>query len=377
MFLGMEHAPSDFFSPLFGPMMGFKSDSYNVKTLGGSGRWPTFGEKPFVYYTSYLLNHRFGLRSRHVQAHVAHSVSRAVMQEAMASFPQPSTTGACERFRGESHFQIYPWYVAYHYSIERFREALLWSFFMSRSDANADGYLDWTERRHILNAIEPGWRRLTSHDASAPAKQDSSRARMYYRLPEVLRKAGLQPPKVNMNVLWTSLDGPETIRNIKCHDFDVDKCFGDSFASARSDSTTSNPDFAASNVFSRVSSQHPSCGDCLIKFLLASTPSGLEPLLPPKSKTHDREVIIKALKKYQHTVVDTDAMKFVMVKDAEQAEIELLERTIERGKVYGQWCLNDDVMTESEEQVSKVKEVMSRVFERLWPQRGRWEREDV
>ncbi|KAL7625974.1 hypothetical protein AAE478_002743 [Parahypoxylon ruwenzoriense] len=377
MFLGMPHAASDFYSPLFGPTMGFKSDHYNVKRLGGKDQIPSFGEKPFVYYTSYLLNHRFGERNRHVQAHFGHSVSRKVMEEAMASFPQPSAKGACERFRGESRFQLYPWYASFHYTIERFREALLWSFIMSRSDANSDGYLDWTERQHILEAVEPGWRLLGTKDSSKPAAQSPGRERIYYKLPQILQKAGLQPPKVNVNVLWTSLDGPETIRNIKCNNFSVDKCFGDSFASSLSDSTSSNPDFAASNIFSRLSYQHPQCGDCLLKFLLASQPRGLEPLLPPRSsKHHDREVIVKALKKYQHTVIDTDAMKFVMVKDAEQAETELLERTIRKGKVFGQWCLNDDVMTDSAAQVGRVREVMTQVFESLWPGRGRWEKEE-
>lgn len=376
MFLGMPHAASDFYSPLFGPTMGFKADHYNVKHLDKNSI-PSFGEKPFVYYTSYLLNHRFGERNRHVQAHFGHSVSRKVMEEAMASFPQPSAKGACERFRGESKFQIYPWYASFHYSIERFREALIWSFIMSRSDANSDGYLDWTERQHLLEAIEPGWRQLSTKDPSKPAAQSPDRERMYYKLPEVLQKAGLQPPKVNVNILWTSLDGPETIRNVKCNGFSVDKCFGDSFASSLSDSTSSNPDFAASNIFSRLSYQHPQCGDCLLKFLLASQPRGLEPLLPPKAtKPHDREVIVKALKKYQHTVVDTDAMKFVMIKDAEQAETELLQRTIRKGKVFGQWCLNDDVMTESAQQVGRVRDVMSQVFEGLWPGRGRWEKDD-
>ncbi|KAK6949779.1 hypothetical protein Daesc_008100 [Daldinia eschscholtzii] len=375
MFLGMPHAASDFYSPLFGPTMGFKSDHYNVKRLGGKSQIPSFGEKPFVYYTSYLLNHRFGERNRHVQAHFGHSVSRRVMKEAMASFPEPSAKGACERFRGESRFQIYPWFASFHYTIERFREALIWSFIISRSDENSDGYIDWTERQRILEAVEPGWRQLSSNDPSKPAAQSPTRERMYYKLPQILQKAGLQPPQVNVNVLWTSLDGPETIRNVKCNDFSVDKCFGDSFASSLSDSSSPNPDFTASNIFSRLSYQHPQCGDCLIKFLLASQPRGLEPLLPPKAKKpRERETIIKALKKYQHTIIDTDAMKFVMVKDAEQAETELLERTIRRGKEYGQWCLNDDVMTESAEQVGHVRDVIAEVFESLWPLKGRWER---
>ncbi|KAI0017544.1 hypothetical protein F4780DRAFT_754921 [Xylariomycetidae sp. FL0641] len=348
MFLGMPHAASDFYSPLFGPVMGFKSDHYNVKALGGKDKIPSFGEKPFVYYTSYLLNHRFGHRNRQVQAHFGHSVSRAVMREAMASFPQPSAKGACERFRGESDFQIYPWFAVFHYSIERFREALLWSYITTRADADSDGYLDWAERQQVLRAIEPGWRQYGAKEPPPHGKHLRHRDRMYYELPTVLRKAGLQAPKVNVNTLWTSMDGPATIRKAKCHDFNVDKCFADSFASPLSDQTYHNPDFTISNIFSRLSHQHPHCGDCLMKFVLASTTRGLEPLLPPKArKNHDRQVILKALKKYQHTVVDTDAMKFVMVKDAEQAREELLERTIHQGKVFGQWCLNDDVMTES------------------------------
>ncbi|KAI0597601.1 hypothetical protein F4775DRAFT_559867 [Biscogniauxia sp. FL1348] len=377
MFLGMPHAASDFYSPLFGHTMGFKPDHYNVKKIGAKDDIPSFGEKPFIYYTSYLLNHRFGNRDRRAQAHFGHSVSRAVVREAMASFPKPSAKGTCERFRGESRFQIYPWYAAFHYSIERFREALLWSFIMSRSDANSDGYIDWTERQHLLGAVKPGWQQLAAKDPSRPAPEPRDRDRMYYKLPDILQKAGLQPPKVNINVLWTSLDGPEMTRNVKCTDFNIDKCLGDSFASPMSDATSVNPDFAASTVFSRLSYQHPKCGDCLIKFLLASAPRGLEPMLPPRgSKHYDREIIVKALKKYQHTVIDTDAMKFVMVKDAEQAETELLDRAIRKGKVFGQWCLNDDVMTENATQVEKVKDVMRQVFEALWPGRGRWEKEN-
>ena len=378
MLLGLPHSASDFYSPLFGSVMAFKSDHYNVKSLGTKKSLPTFGEKPFVYYTSYLLNHRFGSRSRRVQAHFSHSISRSVMRETMESFPRPAAQGACERFRGESsHYQIYPWYASFHYTIERFREVLLWSFIMARWDLNGDGYLDWDERRAILDAIEPGWKLLYSTDASEPAKHDENRERMYYQLPRVLKQAGLEPPKANLNVLWTSIDGPETIRNIKCHDFFVDKCFADSFGSPMSDEVSRNPDFEASNVLSRLASQHTECGDCLMKFALSAAPRGLEPLLPPKSRPREREMVIKALKKYQHTVVDTDAMKFVMVKDAEQAQWELLDRTVKQGKAYGQYCLNDDVMTEDEEQVNKVQDTMEALFERLWPRRGRWEKEDI
>lgn len=295
------------------------------------------------------------------------------MKEAMASFPSPALRGACERFRGESKYQIYPWYAAFHYSIERFREALLWSFVMTRSDTNGDGYLDWSERQALLNAIRPGKRAMAGEDTSTPAKTSEGRDRMFYQLPSIHKKAGLQPPLTNVNVLWTSLDGPETIRNVKCHNFYVDSCLAESFDSPLSDDSYPNPDFTTANIFAQLSRRDPKCGDCLIKFMLSTTPRGLEPLLPPKSRRKERETVVKALFKYQHTVIEPDAM-FVMVKDAEQAEVELLDRTIKRNKHVGQWCLNDDVMTDDSKVVAKVNRVIQTVFKTLFPTKGRWEK---
>jgi hypothetical protein len=372
MFLGAPHSAADFFSPLFGPMLGFKSNHYNVKSFSKASV-PTFGEKPHLYYTSWLLNHRFGERERKVQAHFTHSISRRVMKEAMASFPSPALRGACERFRGESKFQIYPWYAAFHYSIERFREALLWSFVTARSDANGDGYLDWSERQVLLDAIRPGRKATSGEDASTPAKTAEGRDRMFYQLPAVHKKAGLQPPLSNVKVIWTSLDGPETIRDVKCNNFHIDSCFAESFDSPLSDASYPNPDFSTTNIFTQLSRREPKCGDCLIKFMLSTVPRGLEPMLPPKSRHHERETIIKALLKYQHTVIEPDAT-FVMVKDAEQAEHELLERTILRNKHVSQLCLNDDVMTDDAVAVAKVNGVIQTVFKTLFPTKSRWEK---
>lgn len=371
MFLGADHSAADFFSPLFGPMIGFKSKSFNVKSISKS-ETPTFGEKPHLHYTSWLLNHRFGQRDRKVQAHFTHSVSRRVMKEAMASFPSPALRGVCERFRGESKFQIYPWYAAFHYSIERFREALLWSFIMARMDTNKDGYLDWAERQTLLAAIEPGRQTTAGEDASTPVKVAEGRDRMFYQLPAIHKRAGLQPPLSNIKVMWTSLDGPETIRDVKCHKFHIDHCLAESFDSPLSDRSYRNPDFTTANIFSQLSRRDPKCGDCLIKFMLSTVPRGLEPLLPPKSRRHERETTIKALLKYQHTIIDPDAI-FVMVKDAEQAETEMIDRAISQNKHVTQYCFNDDVMTEDPKAVAKVNEVIQKVFRTLFPHKSRWE----
>jgi Stealth protein CR2, conserved region 2/Stealth protein CR1, conserved region 1 len=68
MLLGTEHSASDVFSPLFGPVMGFKTNSYSTTSAPTEADAKRFGEKPFLIYTSWLLNRRFGIRKRKGQS---------------------------------------------------------------------------------------------------------------------------------------------------------------------------------------------------------------------------------------------------------------------------------------------------------------------
>lgn len=361
MFLGMQHAASDIYSPLFGPTMGFKSDSYNIKKAPGGADAAKFGEKPYLIYTSWLMNRRFGERKRRGQVHFGHSLSRNVTREAMATFPKPSATSACERFRGESGFQLYSWYATFHYTMERFREALLWSYITIRSDADQDGNISWPERQKIISELKKGM---------ANEAEGKIRERMYFRAPQMLAKAGLETPKVNVNIQWTSLDGPESIMNIKCENFDIDQCLGEGFSSPISDQRYKNPNFSAASIFDRLARQNTECGDCFIKLLLAQTNKGLHPMLPKAdTQAEQRVVVVKSLMKYQYTIVDPDA-QFIMVKDPEQAQNVLLNRMLYRSKKVGQMCLNDDVLTEEEGEVQEVKQIVNKVFTTMFPDKG-------
>lgn len=199
MFLAKPHAASDMYSPLFGTVMGFKSNSYNTISPPSDKDALRFGEKPYLIYTSWMLNRRFGCRKRHGQVHFGHSLSRKVYKETMDTFPRPALKSACQRFRGETGFQLYSWYAAFHYMIERHREVLLWSYLMIRSDPDGDGHLNWAERRTIMTELEEG---MINEGKS------SSRRRMFYYVGKSLESAGLEAPKVNVDTLWTSLDGP-------------------------------------------------------------------------------------------------------------------------------------------------------------------------
>lgn len=364
MLLGKPHAASDIYSPLFGPTMGFKSNSYNTVNPPTDLDARRFGEKPFLIYTSWLLNRRFGERKRKGQIHFGHSMSRSVTKEAITSFPRPALQSACQRFRGETGFQIYSWYVAFHYTIERQREALLWSYIMLRSDPDQNGNLNWSERQLIMTDLEEG---MTQEGKTG------FRKRMFYHMNEKLEEAGLKPPQVNVDVQWTSLDGPQAIKDIECFEFNVNECLAPGFSTQSSDETHSNYVFSTASIFDRVARQHPKCGDCLLKLILNRVEKGLSPLLPhANTQPKLRETVINALWKYQYTIVEPDAF-FVMITDAEQVENVLFKRLIKRRGKVGQLCLNDDVDTDEPKAVADVRKVMMRLLQGMVPEPSKFE----
>jgi hypothetical protein len=365
MLLNMPHAASDIFSPLFGPNMGFKRDSpYNTVKPPTTADAKRFGEKPYLIYTSWLMNKRFGERPRYGQAHFGHSVSRDLMREALASFPKPYSESAQQRFRGEQGFQLYGWFATFHYTIERHREALLWSYIMLRSDVNKNGYLDWNERQTILADLKEG----AANEAIPNFRQE-----MFYRVPQLSAEAGLEPPKSNIDFLWTSLDGPAAIRNLECPDFDVNECLAEGFASPSLDQRYRSSGFSAAVVFDRLARQKTKCGDCLLKRILHRVDKGLSPLLPHSTThAHERAMVLKALMRYKYTTFEPDGL-FVMVKNPQQAQAVLFDRFLDRSKEVSQICLNDDVNTEAEDTVRDVKEVISRFYGAIFPEKSSFE----
>lgn len=358
MILGKTHSAADLYSPLFGPTMGFKDNAYNTLKPPTGDDAERFGEKPFLIYTSWLLNRRFGARKRKGQVHFGHSLSRSIAKEAITSFPRPALRSAFQRFRGETGFQIYSWYVMFHYTMERHREALLWSYIMLRSDQDDDGYLSWNERKKMLRELSEGMGNETP---------EQYRRRIYYHMGDHLEEAGLQPPKVNVDALWTSLDGPWMIKDVDCDAFDTEDCLAPGFSMPSSDAAARSPVFSSATIFDRVTRESPRCGDCLLKLILNRRRAGLGTLLPhPVNKPEQRATVIKALMKYQYTIVQPDAY-FYMVTDAEQAEHALLKPYLKNGKQAGQICLNDDVATQDEKELEQLRKVMTALFEGLLP----------
>ena len=229
---------------------------------------------------------------------------------------------------------------------------------MLRSDKDDDGYLSWSERKTILRDLEEGM----SNDPEV------YRDRQYYRVGDRLAEAGLEAPKVNTNILWTSMDGPVTIKDLEREAFNTEECLAPGFSMASSDAQSRSPVFESAVVFDRIARQSPRCGDCLLKLVLNRRRAGLGPVLPhPTKKPQQRDTVVKALIRFQYTIAQPDP-SFHMVTDAEQARHVLLKPYIKHGKTSGQICLNDDIVTEDEAELEALKGVMKHLFEGLLPE---------
>jgi hypothetical protein len=112
----------------------------------------------------------------------------------------------------------------------------------------------------------------------------------------------------------------------------------------------------------------------LLKLVLNRRRAGLGTLLPhPTKKPEQRAIVVKALMKYQYTIVQPDA-SFHMITDAEQVEHVLITPYIKHNKKTGQLCLNDDVVSSDEQELEKLKGAMSGLFEGLLPEKSNFEK---
>ena len=188
------------------------------------------------------------------------------------------------RFRGRGAETYLP-LLATLYNIEKHREALLWSFFMARSDKDGSGNYS-IEERNAMQATLGGRRSDDQHGFRVP-----ERFSFFGTYADHFDELGLEPPKETV-YKWISRDGYFYMHGLHrifptldgrpsyfCK-MSLSQCFGseDFFDKFEDDGVTSQW------LFTNMAFENPRCGDCIIAGLLtASGKEGLEAFLPPKS----------------------------------------------------------------------------------------------
>ena len=84
-------------------------------------------------------------------------------------------------------------------------------------------------------------------------------------------------------------------------------------------------------------------------------------------------MVIKAIKRYQYSIVQPDAL-FVMVTDAEQVQNILINRILQQNRAVGQICLNDDVAITDEGELDTLRQTMHTLFQGLYPEPSPYEK---
>lgn len=155
-----------------------------IETISGLGEWGP------LYASNALLSHRFGWRSRPYTQHVPKALSRNLLQEVSEIWPEEMSRTAVHRFRGmgsedgQGEGDAYGVFLAMHLGVERWREALLWSFVVARIGDSGDAWGE-LERARAWAAVGGDERK-----EELRVKLTSRKSTDEGRVKGVMRKAG-------------------------------------------------------------------------------------------------------------------------------------------------------------------------------------------
>ncbi|KAL1405386.1 hypothetical protein Q8F55_009017 [Vanrija albida] len=271
-------SPTDYHHPVLGAVHRLApgltvEPKIDPKLLDNSGEWGG------LQHAAYLIAQRFTGRKRMYEHHVPKAMSRSLTHEATVmfaeTFAKSTTRSFRESRRGVGDIEM-TWLVT-QLQIERWREALLWSFIVARvggpSGKWGDGARD--ELRRVFG-LEEG-------NEGDVVVVETDRRETIVDVPNLDRHGGWDDPK-NSFYRWSSFDGhlppdPEVVKERKCY-FSIMQCLPRNFFQH-------STEFDADELFTAFAFEKPSCGDCLINALVtASGIRGLSAFLPAEDAVY-------------------------------------------------------------------------------------------
>ncbi|BGP36590.1 hypothetical protein JCM10449v2_000491 [Rhodotorula kratochvilovae] len=417
-FLFGNHSLSttDVGAPFLGPVFRIQSDLTVDGASPNSFVGSTDGEWASLKHANWLLDHRFGTRSRGYLAHIPKSFSTPILREVGSIWHDELLQTSASPFRGRASEYQLP-FLATHYTIEAHREALLHAFFAARSDRDLDGALSLDERTALL--VELGF--ALPRDGAHPTVVQVAlprRAGSAHLLAQLAR-AGLRPSGAT-GVAFSSTDGHGMIRlpregsrrtdlirpvlplNATSEEatravcaIEFEECFGAEFLA-------SEGELKVDDVLRRIAYKAPHCGDCVVLALVgASGAAGLSAFLPscgassspppssppsalfspsprfgsvslavfPPSSPRDcasaRALAIRRILRYAYTLGDSNS-QFVSMRQAKPIA-HMLRRPgwVEQKEMPTFLTLNDDFATPLTAKNAEVH--LQRWFKEQWP----------
>ncbi|KAG8971643.1 hypothetical protein FRC05_010899 [Tulasnella sp. 425] len=266
----------DFYSPQFGPIFRLQPD------LLINHNKPKIGEWGPLIRTNELLDDRFGQRFRPYVSHTAKTLSVSHLREVASIWKEELGLTSSHAHRSTDDVAITV--LQTHYTVERWREALLWSFIVATIGGDDD---QWSEEQ-----MRMAWMRM----GGDPKRRDLSVRRGRRRTVVGANERAKEKTKV----VFSSYDGypytgmgrsgfkeypdftspdPSTRGNHQANrcTIQLTTCF--TVPDPKGGTTT------ASDIFKNVAFRNPQCGDCILSALVTrSGETGLSALLPDPSR---------------------------------------------------------------------------------------------
>lgn len=321
-------------------------------------------------YAAWLLNERFGPRKRRHVGHMQKYFSSRNFAEMQLSFPQEAFLSPSYAFRNEGFQAAMTTMLAYHYTIERHREALLWSYIELKVDADGDKYLNLRERQAMRSEWDTAMSLKPRRDDPRPVLSQMSAE---------MSRAALEPFKIFNSPLWSSNDGSFHQSDLdvsQCGsngNYSFDRCFGADFADDTG--ATRSREHYVPLLLDKIGRQMPNCGDCLLHTILSTAEKGLEPILPPIGKK--RQMATKAIYRYKFLAGRYDS-SFYMMTSVKVVEETLLDKYVQNHHHladnnksatmhWGLMCMNDDVGTTDPAQLDIIGRAYQTFFTTFFP----------
>ncbi|KDE04057.1 hypothetical protein MVLG_05496 [Microbotryum lychnidis-dioicae p1A1 Lamole] len=421
---------SDVESPLTGPVIRMQRDLIVESSPPDHLKGDAEGEWRGLGFTNWLLDQRFGARPRPYLLHVAKAISVPMLREVQSVFMEEMTATAGARFRGKAPYEMQLWFLLHHYTIEKHREALLWSFFVARSDSDQDDRYSLAERLAIMSELDiepaaPASNATLPYTVATPFRHTLAVQMQpehdYTGLPRALEshysfssKDGYALFKPAPNSIlpstmaedWPRFDQRHSAqldedlgvppRSSACTIGDLSVCFPKDFLDPENNSKMS-----VDETFRRLAFEQPKCGDCFIVQLLAKSGElGLNKFLPgavkqdeedagipveviggAEKKWHDvtsfrgdlkgftqRQRAVSLIQRYSYTIADTSTRFHSMrFPSALMRDLAALSRI--RPALI---ALNDDVSGET----STIDDILETWFKKEFPVPTIWEMEE-
>ncbi|WWD21714.1 hypothetical protein CI109_106201 [Kwoniella shandongensis] len=385
-FLLRPHAVSDFHSPLYGSVIRFDHGYYQqVRPILDKSRFNDAGEVGGLYHANHILSQRFPRRLRPYFAHVPKVITRSLHHEASLMFKEDLAASSQRRFRemtlGEGDIQM-QWLLT-SLRVERWREALLWTYVVANLGA-LEPEEQWgdTARKELKDMFG-----LTENDEDV-IKIEVHRGERWTleqgRMDKGFEQAGWEPPKAT-EFLWSSMDG---------HIPPILKPGVDVGANDKSMLWTVLDSRGHGLICGYVQATHVPISRVWRLFdyglghrvgTLGYLPPPHLPLTPtwheadfslanvmsktalPREEVNLREYTMKLLSRYQYLSAKSTS-HFHMLKSAEHAH--RVFKMIQDNPAVSILGLNDDI----EQDYDEVKDIMEEWFELRWPRKAVWER---